>query len=73
MILVILMPYLFNSCSVENTILPIPPTLDVASMAYVINGADINTIANSDFKAAIIDYSQDGSEEKSTPLTRLLN
>ena len=63
-ILVILMPFFFNSCSVENTILPIPPTMDVASMAYVINGADINTIAKSNFKAAIIDYSQDGSEEK---------
>jgi len=58
------MPFLINSCSVENTILPIPPTMDVASMAYVINGADINTITASNFKAAIIDYSQDGSEEK---------
>lgn len=43
--------------------LPIPPTMEVESMAYVINGADINSIANSDFKAVIIDYSRDGSEK----------
>src|SRR6056297_642619 len=63
-LLVMIMPFFLNACSSGNIVQTIPPTLEVGSMAYVINGADINTIANSDFQAAIIDYSQDGSEEK---------
>jgi len=61
--LIILITFVFNSCSGLNPMLPIPPTMEVESMAYVINGADINSIANSDFKAVIIDYSRDGSEK----------
>jgi len=52
----------FSACSGAPGFLPIAPEQSIQSFAYLIDGAQIEAIANSDFDACIIDYSFDGTE-----------
>src|SRR6056297_752385 len=55
--------FLLTACAVAPEFVPVAPEKSIRSFAYVIDGAQIEEIADSDFDACIIDYSFDGSEE----------
>jgi len=61
-LLFILLCFLLTACAISPDSNIILPENLIKSFAYVIDGAQINEIADAHFDACIIDYSQDGSE-----------
>jgi len=60
--MILILVVFFSACSGAPGFLPIAPEQSIQSFAYLIDGAQIEAIANSDFDACIIDYSFDGTE-----------
>jgi len=58
----LLLGFLLTACAAAPEFVPVVPEKSLRSFAYVIDGAQIEAIANSNFDACIIDYSFDGTE-----------
>jgi cysteinyl-tRNA synthetase len=58
----LLLGFLLTACAAAPKFVPVVPEKSIRSFAYVIDGAQIEAIADSNFNACIIDYSFDGTD-----------